>query len=189
MFIIPWQEVMTANPATRLQIRTATERDLDRLVEYFRTLSRSSRYNRFMEPDCNFANFAFQSVVQSRGADRFILIAEVQQQGRGVIVGEASYAVESDTGRGEFAVSVGHAWHGRGIGSALLSALQSRAISLGNCGLFGETFKTNEPMKALARKASFAFARSDDWRAIRFEKQVLQQPCPWQRQDETAVWI
>jgi len=131
MFIIPWQEAIPANATSRLQIRTATERDLDRLVEYFRTLSRSSRYNRFMELDSNFANFAFQRVVQRRGADRFILIAEVQQQGRGAIIGEASYAVESETGRGQFALSVGHAWHGRGVGSALLSALQSRAIRLG----------------------------------------------------------
>jgi RimJ/RimL family protein N-acetyltransferase len=189
MFIIPWQEAMAANATSRLQIRTATERDLDRLVEYFRTLSRSSRYNRFMELDSNFANFAFQRVVQSRGADRFILIAEVQQQGRGAIIGEASYAVESETGRGQFALSVGHAWHGRRVGSALLSALQSRAISLGNCGLFGETFKTNEPMKALARKAGFAFAGADDWRAIRFEKQLLQRGCAWQRQNETALSI
>ena len=186
MFIIPWQEAIAANAASRLQIRRATERDLDGLVEYFRTLSRSSRYNRFMEPDSNFANFAFQRVVQNRGAHRFILIAEAQQQGRGAIIGEASYAGESETGRGEFALSVGHAWHGRGVGSALLSLLQSCAISLGNCGLFGETFKTNEPMKALAQKAGFAFARSHDWRAIRFEKQLLQQPCALQRQDETA---
>ena len=134
MFIIPWQEAIAANPASRLQIRRATERDLDGLVEYFRTLSRSSRYNRFMEPDSNFANFAFQRVVQNRGAHRFILIAEAQQQGRGAIIGEASYAGESETGRGEFALSVGHAWHGRGVGSALLSALQSRAINY--CGLF-----------------------------------------------------
>jgi GNAT superfamily N-acetyltransferase len=187
MFIIPWQEAMAANATSRPQIRTATERDLDRLVEYFRTLSRSSRYNRFMEPDCNFANFAFQRVVQSRGADSFILIAEMQQQGRGAIIGEASYMVGSETGRGEFALSVGHAWHGRGVGSALLSALEARAISLGDCGLFGETFNTNEPMKALAQKAGFAFARSDDWRAIRFEKQLLRQPCA--RQLETALLV
>ena len=189
MFIIPWQEAIAANAASRLQIRRATERDLDGLVEYFRTLSRSSRYNRFMGSDSNFANFAFQRVVQSRDADRFILIAEAQQQGRGVIIGEASYALESETGCGEFALSVGHAWHGRGVGSALLSLLQSCAISLGNCGLFGETFKTNEPMKALARKAGFAFAGADDWRAIRFEKQLLQRGCAWQRQNETALSI
>src|SRR5205085_12247897 len=112
MFIIPWQEAMAANAARRLQIRIATDRDLDRLVEYFRTLSRSSRYNRFMEPDSNFANFAFQRVTQSRGADRFILIVEAQQQGRGAIIGEASYALDSETGRGEFALPVGDACHG-----------------------------------------------------------------------------
>jgi len=187
--LVTQSESIIANQIIQLQIRAAGDRDVNKLVEYFGTLSRSSRYNRFMEPDSNFANFAFQRVVQSRGAHRFILIAEAQQQGRGAIIGEASYAGESETGRGEFALSVGHAWHGRGVGSALLSALQSRAIRLGCFALFGETLKTNEPMKALAQKAGFAFARSNDWRAIRFEKQLLQQPCAWQRQNETALSI
>jgi hypothetical protein len=36
--------------------------------------------------------------------------------------------------------------------------------------------KTNDPMKALARKAGFVAARSDDWRAIRFDKRLLDRP-------------
>jgi hypothetical protein len=31
-------------------------------------------------------------------------------------------------------------------------------------------------MKALARKAGFAVGRSDDWRAIRFDKRLLDPP-------------
>jgi GNAT superfamily N-acetyltransferase len=187
MFIIPWQEAVAANAASRLQIRTATEHDLDGLVEYFRTLSRSSLYNRFMEPASNFANVVFRSLVRDRSADRFILLAELRQHGRAAVIGEASYAFENETGLGEFALSVSHAWHGRGVGSTLLSALESRAIRLGCFALFGETLKTNEPMKALAQKAGFAFARSNDWRAIRFEKQLLKQPRARQWQDDRAV--
>jgi GNAT superfamily N-acetyltransferase len=175
MFIIP-SEGMTANGVSRLHLRTAAESDLDKLVEYFASLSRSSRYNRFMEPVSNFSRVAFECVVQNRREDGFALVAELRRQGRDSIIGEASYAVDHQTGLGRFAVAVSHDWHGRGLGSALLSATQFRAISLGRYGLFGETLKTNEPMKALACKAGFAVTRSEDRRAIRFQKQLVQQP-------------
>lgn len=176
MFVIPWSEGMAANGASRLHLRTAVERDVEKLAEHFRTLSHPSRYNRFMGAVSNFSRVAFDCLVRNRKPDRFTLIAEVRHEAQEAVIGEASYAVESHTGLGEFAISVCDAWQNRGLGSALLSALQSRAVSLGYFGLFGETFKTNDQMKALARKAGFAVARSDDWRAIRFDKRLLDPP-------------
>jgi hypothetical protein len=38
MFIIPWSEGAAANGASRLHIRTATERDVDGLAEHFARL-------------------------------------------------------------------------------------------------------------------------------------------------------
>jgi RimJ/RimL family protein N-acetyltransferase len=176
MFIIPWSEGMTASETSRLYIRTAAEQDVDRLAEYFAALSYSSRHNRFMGAVSNFSKVAFDCLVRNRKPDRFTLIAEVRHDAREAVIGEASYAVESHSGLGEFAISVCDAWQNRGLGSALLTALQSRAVSLGYFGLFGETFKTNDQMKALARKAGFAVERSDDWRAIRFDKRLLDPP-------------
>lgn len=173
MFIIPWSEGMTASETCGLYIRTADQQDVDRLAEYFAALSYSSRHNRFMGAVSNFSSIAFDCLVRNRKPDRFTLIAEVRHDASEAVIGEASYAVESHTGLGEFAISVCDAWQNRGLGSALLTALQSRAVSLGHFGLFGETFKTNDQMKALARKAGFAAARSDDWRAIRFDKRLL----------------
>ncbi|MGZ3321745.1 MAG: N-acetyltransferase family protein, partial [Xanthobacteraceae bacterium] len=139
-------------------------------------LSYSSRHNRFMGAVSNFSRIAFDCLVRNRKPDRFTLIAEVRHDASATVIGEASYAVESHTGLGEFAISVCDVWQNRGLGSALLTALQSRAVSLGYFGLFGETFKTNDQMKALARKAGFAVGRSDDWRAIRFDKRLLDPP-------------
>ena len=186
MFIIPWSEGTAANGASRLHIRTAAERDVDKLAEHFRTLSHPSRYNRFMGAVSNISKIAFDCLVHNRKADRFTLIAELQQDAREAVIGEASYAFESATGLGEFAISVCDSWQSRGLGSALLSALQARAISQGYFGLFGESLKTNDQMKALARKAGFAFARSDDWRAIRFDKQLIDQPRGVARTKRTA---
>ena len=174
MFIIPWSEGMTATETSRLYIRTADEQDVDRLTEHFTALSYSARYNRFMGTVSNLSRIAFDCLM-NRKPDRFTLIAEVRHEAQETVIGEASYAVESRTGLGEFAISISDAWQNRGLGSALLSALQSRAVSLGYFGLYGETFKTNDQMKALARKAGFAVARSDDWRAVRFDKRLLEQ--------------
>ena len=176
MFIIPWSEGMTAIETSRLHIRTADEQDVERLAEHFATLSHTSRHNRFMGAVSNFSSIAFDCLGRSRRPDRFTLIAELRHDASEAVIGEASYAVESHSGLGEFAISICDAWQNRGLGSALLSALQSRAVSLGNFGLFGETFKTNDQMKALARKAGFAVGRSNDWRAIRFDKQLPDPP-------------
>jgi RimJ/RimL family protein N-acetyltransferase len=176
MFLVPWSDGMIASETSRLYIRTADERDVDRLAEHFAALSYSSRHNRFMGAVSNVSRIAFDCLVHNRKPDRFTLIAEVRQDTNEAVIGEASYAFESRTGLGEFAISICDTWQNRGLGSALLSALQSRAVSLGNFGLFGETFKTNNQMRALARKAGFAVGRSDDWRAIRFVKQLLDPP-------------
>lgn len=52
--LVTQSEGIIANQISQLHIRAAGDRDVNKLVEYFGTLSRSSRYNRFMEPDSNF---------------------------------------------------------------------------------------------------------------------------------------
>jgi len=154
-------------------IRTAGIGDIDCLSDHFGALSEASRYNRFMGAVSNFAKIASDCLMQTSKADRFTLVAEWRRQGRDAIIGEASYAFDLDQRCGEFAISVADRWQRQGLGSALLCALQFRAISLGNLGLFGESLKTNVQMKNLACKAGFAFSRSPDWRAVRFDKTLV----------------
>jgi RimJ/RimL family protein N-acetyltransferase len=153
-------------------LRTAAARDVASLSEYFGTLSHPSRHNRFMGAVNNFSRIALECLMQGWRADRFTLVAEWREQGRDAIIGEASYAVIRNEGRGEFAISVADRWQRQGLGSALLCALQFRAVSLGYLELFGETLRTNDAMKSLARKAGFEFTRSLDWRAVRFDKKL-----------------
>jgi GNAT superfamily N-acetyltransferase len=175
MFTIPLPEGMAANGASQLRVRTAAERDVDRLAEYFGTLSQPSRYNRFMGAVTSFSRAALDCLTSSHCVDRFTLIAELQDDSRERVIGEASYAHERQTSLGEFAISVCDRWQRRGLGSALLSALQSRAVGLGHSGMFGETFRTNDQMKALARRAGFVFGKSDDARLVRFDKRLVDQ--------------
>ncbi len=152
-------------------IRTAGVHDVEGLAEYVGSLSQGARYNRFMG-EANIARIVYGCLVQCRTDDRFTLVAEAPEEGRETIVGEASYGYRPDEGCGEFAISVAERWQRQGLGSALLGVLQFRAVSLGHFTLFGETLKTNEPMKGLARKAGFAFSRPLDWRAVRFDKHL-----------------
>jgi len=153
-------------------IRTATVQDIDGLTDHFGNLSQSSRHNRFMGAVSNFARIAHDCLASSRSGDRFTLVAETSADADHSIVGEASYAFDRDAGWGEFAISVADRWQRRGLGAALLAAVQARAVSLGYFDLFGETLKTNEAMQRLARGAGFAAARASDWRAVRFDKRL-----------------
>jgi len=153
-------------------IRTATVHDVDGLTDHFGTLSQSSRHNRFMGAVGNVGTIAHDCLAPSRSGDRFTLIAETRADAGHGIVGEASYAFDRDARWGEFAISVADRWQRRGLGAALLAAVQARAVSLGHFDLFGETLKTNEAMRRLARGAGFAAARASDWRAVRFDKRL-----------------
>ena|ERR1700761_6038376 len=159
-------------PAAGAWIRTAASRDVEALAAYFGNLSCPSRYNRFMGAITNFSRIARDCLVHHGKADRFTLVAESREQSRCRIIGEISYGFDHDANCGEFAISVSDHWQNQGLGSALLHALQFRAVSLGHFDLFGETLKTNDQMKGLARRAGFAFSRSLDWRAVRFDKRL-----------------
>jgi L-amino acid N-acyltransferase YncA len=162
----------SANLPTGVSIRTAFARDLGDLADYFETLSESSRYNRFMGSVGSFSVIAFECLIRGCRADRFTLVAESLEPSGVAMIAEASYAFDRDTQCGEVAISVSDRWQHRGLGSALLCAVQCRAVNLGFFNLFGETLKANEPMKAFARKAGFEFNRSSDWRAVRFDKRL-----------------
>jgi GNAT superfamily N-acetyltransferase len=167
-----WPGELPAQAPNRIWIRTAAAWDVESLGEHFRTLSHPSRYNRFMGAVSNFSQIAFDCVVEGREADRFTLVAELREGARESIIGEACYAFDSEAKCGEFAISVADRWHCQGLGSALLCAVQSRAISLGHFKLFGESLKSNDQMKGLARKSGFAFSRALDGRAVRFDKRL-----------------
>jgi GNAT superfamily N-acetyltransferase len=153
-------------------IRTAAGSDAERLADYFGKLSRSARYNRFMGAVGDLAKITRDCLRPLGTGDFFILVAEHGEHGQSAVIGEASYGFDRFEGRGEFAISVCDRFQRHGLGSALLCALQSRAVSLGHLDLFGETLKGNEEMKSLARKAGFEFTRSSDWRAVRFDKKL-----------------
>jgi RimJ/RimL family protein N-acetyltransferase len=167
-----WPRAILPGISNPVCIRTVVESDIDKLRDHFEQLSQSARYNRFMGAVGNFSRIVRDCLMPARRADYFTLVAEWREAGGDAIIGEASYGFDRISGSGEFAISVADRFQRQGLGSCLLGALQSRAVSLGHLDLHGETLKTNDEMRRLARKAGFALSRSPDWRAVRFDKKL-----------------
>jgi RimJ/RimL family protein N-acetyltransferase len=151
-----WPRAILPGTSNPICIRTTVEGDLDKLATHFERLSQSARYNRFMGAVGNFSKIARDCVMPQRKADFFTLVVERREAGFDAIIGEASYGFDRGSGCGEFAISVSDRFQRHGLGSSLMCALQSRAMSLGHLDLFGETLKTNDEMKRLAQRAGFA---------------------------------
>lgn len=64
-------------------------------------------------------------------------------------------------------------WRGKGLGTLLVADLECRARSLGARHLAADVLRSNEPMKALARKTGFLTADvPDDARLVRIVKDL-----------------
>ena len=96
---------IVAGASNPIWIRTAAERDVERLADYFARLSHSARYNRFMGAIGNLTRIARDCLMPARKADYFTLVAEWREQGREAVIGEASYGFDRLSGSGEFAIS------------------------------------------------------------------------------------
>jgi GNAT superfamily N-acetyltransferase len=106
--------------------------------------------------------------------DRFTLIASMPTDGFDLIVAEARYAFHPENDSVEFGLSVQDRWQGHGIGPALMQNLECRAAALGARSMFGDTLRSNDVMIRLAKKSGYLFRQHpDDWRLVRFEKQIL----------------
>jgi GNAT superfamily N-acetyltransferase len=100
------------------------------------------------------------------------LLAETVVDSAPIVIGEARYALAPDRLEGEFALSVADDWRGKGLGT-LMADIESRATSLGARHLFGDVLRSNEPMKALARKNGFRMADVPrDGRLVRIVKDL-----------------
>ena len=187
-----YTDVVRLKGGRPLKVRFIEQKDADALLFYFRSLSRQSRYNRLMGAASELPPSELDKALHIGEGSRFAVVAEMVD-GVDTIVGESRYSYDAETQNTEFGLSIGNAWQGQGIGTAMLSNLECRSAALGALRLFGETFRNNEQMIALARKAGYLFTGApSDWRQVRFEKplyRVTDIPCESWKQAATAGWM
>lgn len=188
-----YSDVLRLKGGKPLTVRFLELRDANSLLDYFRSLSRASRYNRLMGAASELPPSELDKALHVGEDNRFAVVAEMKVNGRDTIVGEARYSYDPETRDVEFGLSIGDAWQGQGIGVSMLANLECRSAALGALRLFGETFRNNEQMMGLARKSGFIFtARANDWRQVRFEKPLYDAaaiPCESWRKVALAGWL
>jgi GNAT superfamily N-acetyltransferase len=172
-----YSDVLRTRHGQEVTVRFVEPRDAGTLQNYFRSLTASSRYKRFLGAASELPPALLEDFIRVGEADRFSVIATMLVDGRETIVGEARYAFDSDNASIEFGLSIDDRWQGHGIGKALLKNLECRAASFGATHVFGDTLRSNDAMIALARKSGYAFANSPgDWKLVRFQKEIHVEP-------------
>lgn len=143
------------------------------LQAYVRALSSQSRYNRFFSALNELPPSELEHVTHLDRCCELALLAEISVLGTPLVIAEARYAFSRERRECEFALSIADAWRGEGLGTLIMADMERRARSLGAERLVGDVLRSNEPMKALARKAGFTLADVPrDARLIRIVKDL-----------------
>lgn len=171
-----YSDVVHTRRGEAVLLRFAEPADAEQLQAYIRGLSSDTRYKRFLGAMSELPGRLLDDFIRVGKDDRYSLLATMEIDGVEVIVGEARYAFDRETGSVEFGLSVQDRWQGHGIGPALLNNLQCRAAALGAHTLFGDTLRSNDVMIALAKRSGYLLRRHpDDWKLVRFEKPAAMQ--------------
>ena len=166
------EPVELADATGMVCIRTASAADVANLSVYFTGLSAPSRNKRFSGARADPGVVAAECIARSGNLDNFTLLAELKEEGRGTIIGEALYAYDASARHGEFAISIADAFQRKGLGLRMLTAMETRAIDLGHQMIAAETARTNAEMRGLARKAGFNDTGLGDWQSVHLAKRL-----------------
>jgi len=152
-------EVLAQWPAAdgrTLLIRPLFSDDTGRQLRFLASLSSDSRYERLLAHRSTLRPGELRQLVRFDVRRELALLAAVQdgEHAEEEIVGVARL---HNTGEGqcEFALVVGDAWQGKGVGTRLLARLLEVARSAGMDEVIGTTRSSNVPMRELARKLGF----------------------------------
>ena len=167
-------DVVRLIDGSRITIRPTLPQDLELQREFFRSLSTEGRYRRFMVPLNELPEVVAQRFINIDYRSHVALLAEVFDDGREIMIGEARYVLdEHDPATSEFALAVADDWQGRGIGRVLLARLEREAAASGIRRMLADTLYDNKAMRALAASSGYTVkANREDARLVRLEKQL-----------------
>jgi acetyltransferase len=150
-----YETYWTMKDGTTVFIRPIKPEDEPMLREFIHSLSRKSLYFRF---------FGFLRLLPHRMLARLTqldydrdmaLIALLESEGKEKIIGVGRLMHLADGLTREFAIVVGDAWQGKGLGSRLMELCIAVAREQGVRTIWAKTLAENETMLSLARKFGF----------------------------------
>ncbi len=143
-------EVIDLADGARMEVRSTTADDAERICAVYETLSIGDRHRRFFSAFKPHLDWCREwADVASRGG--FGVIAIVRRDGEpDEVAGEAGYAIRHD-GDGDLAVTVAPNWRGW-LGPYLLDVLVRHAAAVGLANLQADVLLENGPMLSLLRR-------------------------------------
>lgn len=157
----------TLRDGRTVHLRAIRPTDEAELLQAFNRLSPDARYMRFMravrEPNMERLHKTLASLPE-RGA---AIVATVPADDGFDIVGSATYMIEADPTKCEFAITVQATYGGTGLGRTLMTALIDLARRRGLKTMEGFVLADNASMLGLARRVGFGVARDPDDSSIR----------------------
>ena len=165
-------DVVHVADGSRVTVRPPLPQDAELQREFFRRLSAESRYSRFMTRLNELPETLVERFVSIDYRSHLALLAEVFEDGRETIIGEARYVVDArDPETCELAISVADDWQAHGIARSLLDRLERQAAASGIRYMVADTFITNRAMTQLAARAGYVVQVSrKDASVARLEK-------------------
>jgi acetyltransferase len=153
---------VTLKDGTPVTIRPIRPEDEPHLVEFHKTLSDRTVYNRYFVPLKLSERIAHERLVRVcfSDYDRDIpLVAEFRASPTAPpqIIGIGRLGKEHQINEGEFALIISDAWQGRGLGRQLLEILIQVARDERLTRLSGHILGGNREMQAVCRKLGFTF--------------------------------
>jgi acetyltransferase len=173
-------DVVQVADGNRVTIRPTLPQDVELQREFFRTLSLQGRYFRFMTARNELPEALAQRFASIDYRSHLALLAEVFENGRETMIGEARYVVdERDPATCEFAIAVADDWQACGIARALLNRLERQAAASGIRRMVADTLLANRAMIGFATRTGYAVrSNRKDATLARLEKSLTPSAAP-----------
>ncbi len=170
-------DFMSAADGRRVTIRPMLPQDIELQRQFFRSLSATARYSRFMSAFNELPDGVARRLDNFDYRSHLVLLAEVFEDRSETMIGEARYVIDvCDSTTCEFAIAIADKWQGFGIGRALLAQLEREAAACGIRRMIAHTLYDNKAMRGLAASSGYTLkANREDARLVKLEKQLS----PW----------
>jgi len=167
-------------PMAALSVRPLRRGESASLRAFFSALSPAARRWRFHGAVNELPSAWIERLAHPDPECEAAVLAEATEGAEARPVGEARYVADGAApGTRELAVVVADGWQGRGIGTALLRALEQAARRQGVQRLFGDVQRDNLAMLALAGRAGFETrGHPTDPTLVRIAKQLAEAAAP-----------
>jgi acetyltransferase len=162
---VEYETVITTADGTKLDVRPIRPEDVELERRFIASLSEQTRFFRFFYRlhELSPSMLArFTQVDYDRELALLALHADPEAPDGAAVVGIARFIATSDRDSAEFAIVVGDAWHGRGVGVQLMQALIAAARDRGLRRLVGTVLRENHAMLRFSRGLGFTVTDDPD---------------------------